>query len=521
MILITSAAYVNSEFQIEFGKIPPSFLPVGNKRLFEHQINLIKRRFPEQKIFISCPTDYKITEKDRVYLSNENISIVQIDPTLSLGNSLARFIDGEEFNNDGLKILHGDTLVFDMPLALNCIGTARTLAGYDWEVDGVGEVDELVWCGFFSIENVAKFRACIDSAKGKFVEAVHLYDQNSPLEHIEVTGWYDFGHINTYFQNRTFLTTERSFNSLKIENGTIKKYGSPAKKIQAEGRWFKNIPAELKIYIPNYINDGEDYYELEYLPLPPLNELYVHGKNIELFWVKVFNLCDLFFNRCSSYQLEQKQLDSINLNFRKLLEGKTRERFSQFCATHSDINLGVPILFDGVTLPCINQIIEECISRSLTIKSIPGISHGDFCLSNILFDSRIDRLKVIDPRGLDAEGCETILGDINYDIAKLTHSVIGLYDFIIAGAFDASKESHGPFDEYKITIFIDERVEKIQKIFMNRNFIGNVSAQKIMPMTILLFFSMLPLHGDDPKRQVGLLANAIRLFKKFIYIDKP
>jgi hypothetical protein len=44
MILITSAAYVNSEFQIEFGKIPPSFLPVGNKRLFEHQINLIRRK---------------------------------------------------------------------------------------------------------------------------------------------------------------------------------------------------------------------------------------------------------------------------------------------------------------------------------------------------------------------------------------------------------------------------------------------------------------------------------------------
>jgi hypothetical protein len=183
--------------------------------------------------------------------------------------------------------------------------------------------------------------------------------------------------------------------------------------------------------------------------------------------------------------------------------------------------LGVPILFDGVTLPCINQIIEECISRSMTIKSIPGIIHGDFCLSNILFDSRIDRLKVIDPRGLDAEGCETILGDINYDIAKLTHSVIGLYDFIISGAFDASKDCHETFDEYKITIFIDERIKKIQKIFINRNFIGNVSAQKIMPMTILLFFSMLPLHGDDPKRQIGLLANAIRLYKEFMYIDKP
>lgn len=41
MYLITSAAMVASELQSEFGPLPPCFLPVGNKRLFHHQLALI------------------------------------------------------------------------------------------------------------------------------------------------------------------------------------------------------------------------------------------------------------------------------------------------------------------------------------------------------------------------------------------------------------------------------------------------------------------------------------------------
>ena len=42
MIIINSAAYINSDLVSEFGKLPPCMLPVQNKRLYEHQINLIK-----------------------------------------------------------------------------------------------------------------------------------------------------------------------------------------------------------------------------------------------------------------------------------------------------------------------------------------------------------------------------------------------------------------------------------------------------------------------------------------------
>ena len=41
MILINSAAYINSDLTSEFGKLPPCMLPVQNKRLYEHQCNML------------------------------------------------------------------------------------------------------------------------------------------------------------------------------------------------------------------------------------------------------------------------------------------------------------------------------------------------------------------------------------------------------------------------------------------------------------------------------------------------
>ena len=61
MILISSAAYVISEFQAELGKIPPCFLPLGNKKLLEHQVAILRKSFPEEIILMSLPESYQLS----------------------------------------------------------------------------------------------------------------------------------------------------------------------------------------------------------------------------------------------------------------------------------------------------------------------------------------------------------------------------------------------------------------------------------------------------------------------------
>ena len=49
-----------------------------------------------------------------------------------------------------------------------------------------------------------------------------------------------------------------------------------------------------------------------------------------------------------------------------------------------------------------------------------------------------ETLKILDPRG--NFGIDGVYGDIRYDIAKLMHSIIGRYDFIINDLFAIIQE---------------------------------------------------------------------------------
>ena len=69
MLLITSAAYIDQGLKTEFGKIPPSFLPLQNKRLFEHQFKISD----EKQIHLSVPDSYNISKVD-LELLNKNIN---------------------------------------------------------------------------------------------------------------------------------------------------------------------------------------------------------------------------------------------------------------------------------------------------------------------------------------------------------------------------------------------------------------------------------------------------------------
>jgi hypothetical protein len=128
----------------------------------------------------------------------------------------------------------------------------------------------------------------------------------------------------------------------------------------------------------------------------------------------------------------------------------------------------------------------------------------------------MDSIKVVDPRGLSEVGLPTNYGDLRYDLAKLTHSVIGLYDFIMAGAFDLEFTLSEEQCSFDLVIHADERVKSIQDVYMSHTFFANTSPRSVIPLTVLLFLSMLPLHSDDKNRQMALLANAMRLYSDFV-----
>lgn len=522
MIVIASAANVAGELAAEFGEIPPCMLPLGNKSLFEWQANVLHRHFPDERIALSLPESYEPSAGNVKLLSDFGIELVSVPDGLNLAESLLFVINTAADDGASLRVLHGDTLIDGLPSGNDVMAVAPTQTDYDWEIEALGAQEEIVWCGYFSFSNARLFTKCLAMARGDFVVAVRSYDEEKQLERYNTGQWFDLGHINTYFASRARLTTERSFNDLNIEDGLVRKSGSHHRKIEAEANWYLSIPPKIRKRTPQLIDygnaDGNPYYTLEYLNLTPLSELFVHGRNPTFFWTRAFSHCDRFLGDCVELSGRTSDVngnaieEAVSKDMRELLVAKTWTRLREFAET-TDTSLDMHWVVNGRQLPSLREISDRCMAVALDQCHIAGVMHGDFCFSNILFDSRADAIKVIDPRGINHAGEFTIYGDLVYDLAKLTHSVVGLYDFILADMYRLEVADR---NLVSFTIYADSRIVEVQRMFLERRFIaGRLQPRKIMPQVILLFLSMLPLHADSARRQLALMANALRLYAEF------
>src|SRR6059058_4068397 len=111
MLLITSGAYVESELASEFGRIPPAFLPVGNRRLYTYQIRQFGRL--HDRVCLTLPIDFVLDEADALSLREHGVDVFRTTPGAPLGAAVREFLKAEMANvaaGGPLDILYGDTL---------------------------------------------------------------------------------------------------------------------------------------------------------------------------------------------------------------------------------------------------------------------------------------------------------------------------------------------------------------------------------------------------------------------------
>ena len=172
MIIITSAAYVDTEFCAEVGRLPPTMLPVANKRLFEHQVETLRRSFPKDEVYLSLPECYQIPRKDQLEMDFLGISVVRVPEYISLSDSLLYVVISIGEYDNIIRVLHGDTLIDGLPLASNVLAIAKTNDDYNWEIENKGLTEEMVWSGFFSFNDIRTLIQVLVKNKNSFVDAV-------------------------------------------------------------------------------------------------------------------------------------------------------------------------------------------------------------------------------------------------------------------------------------------------------------------------------------------------------------
>lgn len=522
MFLIMSGAYLTQELESEFGKIPPSFLPLGNRRLFQHQIKSIPAG---KKIFLSLPEGFKPDNQDLTWLAAHNISILKIPEGLSLGASLVSALNLAEYDNQvPLSILFGDTLLPELPSGENIISISRVDSSYHWAVvnndntnwlntsDGGETLDKHdAVCGYFNFNQPKQLVKALIMAHWDFIGSLNYYHQKCALNTVKVDNWLDFGHLNTYYRSKAKFTTQRAFNNLEITPRWIRKSSRKTKKIAAEANWFEQLPAPLRVFLPQYlgseITENSASYQLEYLHYTALNELFVFSVLPELVWRKILDNCLFFIEQCQQY----KAPPGTNcVDLKELFEEKTAERLNQYCQSIG-CEMNTQWLFNQEFSASFNELLH-CSNQFLpSVQNANSVVHGDLCFSNILYDFRTDNIKTIDPRGIDLKGEFTIYGNTYYDIAKLSHSILGLYDWIIAEYYEVEINQH----EIQFSLDTPNSVKGIQQLFLSLiNDKFQLQSNALYAMQIHLFLSMLPLHSDDVKRQQALMANAFRLYQQ-------
>jgi hypothetical protein len=440
---------------------------------------------------------------------------------LSLGESLVYVLNILLPIEEYLSILHGDTLFKSLNLnkSRDILEISRVDSNYDWtyimnenqplfntkNIKSIQNINDCIVSGYFNFSEPYILIKSLIQSKYSFIKALKLYSEEKAFFLNLNEEWMDFGLSSTYFHSRKNFTTERTFNSLNILDGYVKKCSEKKGKLNAEMEWFESFPSELDLFLPRFKLDENDCYKTEYLYFTTLNELFVFGALPANIWKQIFVSIQDFLNKLHAYKIQ----DNVNFEYKE----KTLERVKEFLNQKS-LNLEHIWKFNGKELPSIKEIIEELDSYLICTEEKYSFIHGDMCFSNIMYDFKSNSIKVFDPRGMDFNGKITQGGKCEYDYAKLMHSVIGMYDFIISDFYelDYSKKYNLDFE-----LCISQRTEEIQKIFLK--IFDEINLKKVFAIMVHLFFSMLPLHSDDEKRQFALLANAFRLYQELERIE--
>ncbi|WP_274562121.1 hypothetical protein [Marinovum sp. SP66] len=528
--VIMSGDYSGEDICAEFGKLPPAFLPVGTRRLYEHQFKELTRFTKD--IVLAIPADFELDQADQERLEREEVRILRVPIGLSLGNAVYFIFEVLQLTS-GVMILLGDTLMrFQDDPGADTVSVFDTTDFYKWSEivearDGVlslrkgfgdGNSPRTVASGFYFLSDAQKFRD--EVCRGvDFDAAISTYSKSRPVA-LKRDAWLDFGHINTFYNSRKQMLVARYFNSLECDGPVLTKGGQDQAKLRAEARWFESLHDEMRVFAPAYLgNNGTSdgfSYNLEYLHNPTLAELHVFARLPRFQWSTIGRQCEVFLDRCNAFPLTSTDGAMGNHAsdwFQRLIVDKSLHRVEAF-GRQADFDIDAEITLNGCRYPSLMRFAVGLIDGIR--PSMPqdmSFWHGDFFFGNILFDLRSSKLKAIDPRGIPDAAEKTAIGDWRYDMAKLCHSVFGCYDLILSDRM--SFERRGPND-FALEVHQENSVRAVQDEFRPLRIRGqDLLSEEIIPMTALLFVAMLPLHAEDPRRQFALLANAYRFFDEY------
>jgi aminoglycoside phosphotransferase len=356
------------------------------------------------------------------------------------------------------------------------------------------------------------------AAAGRRTELADILKNVAAVRPIRATpagDWLDCGNPDRRDSSHRALLQKRAFNEMSIDSvfGVVTKRSRHVEKFLDEINYLRLLPPELSVLFPRVVGCSTDYDDpwlsMEYYGYPTLSEVFVFENVDPGVWEQVF----LHLRQIVTDGFMRRRAPLARDTLRAMYIDKTRRRMEGLSGPEELLRLTRhegPLTINGramQNLPALWPRIEAEVDR-LADGAQGCIVHGDLCLSNILYDLRSRVCKLLDPRG--SFGVSGLYGDPRYDVAKLYHSVYGLYDFIINDLFSVSVAG----DQIQLDIRARPYHQQIRERF-EKVFFGPFDRRQTLLITALLFASMPALHYDVPARQLAMYARSIQLLDEY------
>lgn len=543
ILIIPSAKIIEASLQEKFGKIPSIMIPLDGKMAIDYIYNQYEKYY--DKVIISGYEEFEKIEKIINNKKYPKIKLYKLDKLKDIQYTVSFILKKLRTNNiKNLSINFGDTFIEnfnDFYLDKNIYLYSETKEETRWtrfqeeskEIKIIQKDTQIInkieksFIGFFNFNNINLLNNIMlndikkDIKEEKFFESIKKFYENDIVELKMEKKWIDFGHLDNYYQAQKIVAT-RCFNTIKIDNkkGILVKTSTEKEKFINEIRWYLKLPNGLQWLVPRvfeYSLDYENpYISMEFYSYGTLHDLYLYGNLSITKWKEIFDILLNIQKELRKYSLKLEK-EEIKESLKKLYIGKTNERLEKLRKDNKFFYyFKNSFKINGIIYPPLDEFIkkleEYCIKFDiLNIKEF-NIIHGDYFFANILYEPNSNIIRLIDPRG--DFGGHGIYGDPYYELAKLSHSIDGMYDFIVEDLFELKEKNKYDFD-YKIS-FSKKHIE-IKEEFYSR--FSKKDIQKIKFIQSLLFLSMIPLHYDKPERQKVMLGTGIKLLYEVIEGD--
>jgi hypothetical protein len=297
----------------------------------------------------------------------------------------------------------------------------------------------------------------------------------------------------------------RHFNAVERDRFTVVKRSANREKLRQEFEYYRLVPPVMQMFLVqpfDFQDDGKfASYRMERVGIPDMATQWVNGAiqahELERFLAHIFYFIDVRPRRKATKS-------ECSLVHNALYIEKVKQRISALKAHLSYAQLA-PLLeraCDG---------IDRLVERYLALLAAANrhshldhlvIGHGDLCFSNIFYSKTSQYLKLIDPRG--AGSTDDLFTDPFYDVAKLSHSVFGSYDFINNEKFEVAID-----DRLRPALRIEDKPASwASELFRKQLEKSGFDPSLVRLYEASLFISMLPLHIDRPRKVLAFAVNA-------------